>query len=476
MNVIPTMPNTTLKRTRRFVPRWNVVVYATAIVGILVLGFLLIGQPLEKRAEPTSLTEPVRTSHPERSVTLAEDQHSRISPQQPTKKPTVKTPELLVTEDQVVRIPSENTLTTAGAESFPQDVSPMAASPGHSDEEYAYDLVKDIEVIAFHHNGLTEQTIYDFDDALQTLIAQGPAAVPAIREFLENGEDVSFVEVMSDENFLDYSSLRTGLFEALRQIGGLDAEEVMLAELQATGRPLEVAVLAKVLDELAPGEYRQDSVNAARETVARAAPRELEGRQLGPVFQVLQDYGDASVVPDLQQNMEKWGHYSTVALAGVADGEGVPVLVEMVEKRPDHNTNNRVNESAIYSDENLFALQMLTQVAFQDASASATLLEQTRSNSIPESLWPKMALGLSGRYQFQNEKPDDPDMPGLGPHVIASGGQLIYIRNKNGRIPLAFEEATARVALIEELISVSQSPQAFQALESARAFLIREQL
>src|SRR5688572_3500780 len=83
---------------------------------------------------------------------------------------------------------------------------------------------------------------------LEKLRELGSAAVPAIRDFLAGGADVDYniplARVGRNGSVpLDFSvppSLRLGLFEVLKNIGGPEAESVLLRELQTTGRGVEV--------------------------------------------------------------------------------------------------------------------------------------------------------------------------------------------------------------------------------------------
>jgi hypothetical protein len=143
---------------------------------------------------------------------------------------------------------------------------------------------------------LTPAQAKQINQSLKDLVAQGTAAIPSIREFL--ARNASSVGDQKGGKMVEYSSLRIGLFDALKQIGGPEALEVSLSTLQNTGDPWEVAILARNVEQQAPGEYRQDILKAARESLAQASPDRLAGGDVGPLFQILQTYGDASVVAD----------------------------------------------------------------------------------------------------------------------------------------------------------------------------------
>jgi len=157
---------------------------------------------------------------------------------------------------------------------------------------------------------------------LENLIAGGPDALPAIREFLarnedldydansaggrgKNGSGMSFDPRISTE-FLVPPSLRIGLFDVLRQIGGKEAETLLAQALGTTGRGLEVAYLARVLQEMAPDKYRDLAVNAARDLLTNppakgSAP--LDKFDQNYLYGVLAFFNDASLVPQAQAQL-----------------------------------------------------------------------------------------------------------------------------------------------------------------------------
>jgi hypothetical protein len=107
----------------------------------------------------------------------------------------------------------------------------------------------------------------------ESLIAAGPAALPAIRNFLQRNQDaeydVGFVRGGRDGNIpLEFSvppSLRLGLLEAAKRIGGDSAEQLLAETLKTTGRGIEVAYLARALQQMAPDKYRSLALASARE-------------------------------------------------------------------------------------------------------------------------------------------------------------------------------------------------------------------
>lgn len=150
---------------------------------------------------------------------------------------------------------------------------------------------------------------------LEELIAAGPAALPAIRTFLARNQDLEFSAAGSGRGgrgsvpseFIVPPSLRFGLFDVVKQIGGAEAEQVLAEVLGTTGRGVEVGWLARVLQELAPNKYREVALAAARELLARPPAADpsspLDRSERDQLFGVLTLYGDTSYVGTAQANL-----------------------------------------------------------------------------------------------------------------------------------------------------------------------------
>jgi hypothetical protein len=343
-------------------------------------------------------------------------------------------------------------------------------------EIYPEDLVS--ELSEFARNGVPAEAGFAVADVVASLTAQGEEAVPAVRQFLEEGGDAGFDKVAG---LNPHSSLRLALFEVLHRIGGAAAEMTLLAELQSTANPLEIAILARFLDEQAPGVYHHLAVAAARETLQLTQAGQLSAGDVGPLFEVLHAYGDAAVLPDLQNQTDRWEHYATIALGELTTGEGIPVLVERMERRLEQSEYDPTEGSAIYQDKDLFALQILAQVAVRHPQALEALLEQAAAGRIPEALWPKLSQALAAVYLFQTTRPGlDVSAEALAedrpfPHVRIANEQILYIRNRHRAEDLSAEERDARVATIDEMLAVTESPRARGELEKARDSLWRGQ-
>jgi hypothetical protein len=149
---------------------------------------------------------------------------------------------------------------------------------------------------------------------LEELVAAGPAVVPVIRDFLNRNQDVDFAPAAQGRGarggvpgeFVVPPSLRFGLFDVLKQIGGPDAEKLLGEVLGTTGRGVEVAWLARALQEIAPNKYRDVALNAARDLLARplaANASPLDRNDRDQLFGVLTMYGDNSYVSTAQAQL-----------------------------------------------------------------------------------------------------------------------------------------------------------------------------
>jgi hypothetical protein len=140
---------------------------------------------------------------------------------------------------------------------------------------------------------------------LEQLAQIGPPALPAIRQFLASGQDVAYSapgkaprDVAALAEGLVPVSLRLALFDVLRQIGGPEAESILAENLSRTRRGLELAYLAHVLEEMAPGKYKDAALAAARDLLAGGGAAERDY-----LFELLQRFSDRSYVATAQAQL-----------------------------------------------------------------------------------------------------------------------------------------------------------------------------
>ncbi len=302
---------------------------------------------------------------------------------------------------------------------------------------------------------LTSEQVEAVQKKLGELKAQGINAVPAIREFLMRNQDLEFGAAAK---VIGYGSLRKALFGDLQELGGSEAVAVSREALQTTADPVEIAILARSLEYMEPGQHRHEALAAVRETLALASGSQAKVGDVAPLFQLMQTYGDSSVIADLQKSLPQWNYYATMTLAGLPEGQGIPALIQLAQ-----------TPTAIETGSGRFALQMLAQIAPQYAEAGAALLEQTRSNQLPDAAWKQIAAGLVGdQYEFGKPLPDL--VPMAKTYHIEAGNQNFYSTPlRKNRSNSQLEQ---RLGLIDQLLAANSSPTAAQALQHARATLL----
>lgn len=171
---------------------------------------------------------------------------------------------------------------------------------------------------------------------LESLNELGAGALPSIRNFLKQNVDVSYErerqqqvdengnpipggdrgrggpppwagggnELPRTEDYYPYS-LRIGLFDVVKKIGGADAETILAEALQTTGRGVEVAHLTQLLEEMAPNKYAALAIAAAKDLLANPLtienPTRLDEQSKTFLYAVLRKYNDTSFVSVAQQ-------------------------------------------------------------------------------------------------------------------------------------------------------------------------------
>jgi hypothetical protein len=379
-------------------------------------------------------------------------------------KAVVQNPETLAPETSASAPESKARLVVEPAPvlTAPPALAPAPAGSRPEPSVYTRQLVAALTNLDFKAGPLTPEKAAEWRQGLQQLTQQGAAAVPAIREFLERNRDIDFTAANAG-SALGEPSLRFALFDALKQIGGPEAQALAAQTLQTTADPREIALLAKSLDQQAPDQYRQAAVDAARAALAMAAEGKLAGRDVGPLFGVLQQYGGAEVVPDLERATGQWRYYAAITLAGLPDGAGVPSLIQMVE---DPNGAAKGGRQA--------ALQMLAEVSPQYPAASAALLEQAKLNQIPNATWINISEVLAGHsYQIGGPEADSAGT-GSGSNLKSyhlEFGNQNFFSSPNSTV-LNTDQINQRVSLIDQLLAMNSNATAAELLLRSRASLV----
>ena len=225
----------------------------------------------------------------------------------------------------------------------------MISAPAAPAEESAQDILNDLLNVKLGSGSARNTGLRMVVFKLETLTQRGRLAVPAIREFIGRNVDVNYSQqdtANSTTNQADANggnnrgfnrgnnnngggfggrggarrarnletlqadwvvppSLRLGLVGTLKEIGGEEPEAALAEMLSTTGRGVEVAYLAVVLEELAPGKYRDAAVAAAIELLmnppAIDSPDRLDDLSKSYLYGVLEYFKDTSFAVNAQQ-------------------------------------------------------------------------------------------------------------------------------------------------------------------------------
>ena len=305
--------------------------------------------------------------------------------------------------------------------------------------------------------------IQEWKSGLQELAALGRRGIPAILRFLADGTDLRFGPELRAE--LGHGSARTGLMQALRQIGGPEAIVAMGQLLDQTRSYPELALMAQGLEEADPGTHRDRILERARAELANAvaapAAASAEPPDAAALFEVLGHYGGPESAPDLEAAAERWKYYATSALARLPDGAGVPSLIRLA----DPNTGG---------SQRLQALQVLAELAPANESARDYLITLTSSGGIPADHWSYLQQPLSGNQYFVadavlTQYPPTAHWSDIQTLHIRTGNQTLYsIPSASSQTP---EGIQRHLALIDQLIGFASSGAAHTSLREARQVL-----
>jgi uncharacterized membrane protein YgcG len=242
-----------------------------------------------------------------------------------------------------------------------QTVDVSAPSSSAPAEESPEDILNDLLAVKLGSGEARNASLRFVVFKLESLAQRGVAAVPAIRSFIGRNVDVSYnAEENQNGNAADANaanggnnqtnnnngggnrrfnrggggfagggnnfrgggrrgrnlqnlrtdwvsppSLRLGLVGVLREIGGPESEQALAEMLSSTARGVEVAYLARVLEEIAPGKYSTAACAAAKELLLNPPavddPDQFDQLSKSYLYGVLEMFHDASFAPNAEQ-------------------------------------------------------------------------------------------------------------------------------------------------------------------------------
>ncbi len=208
------------------------------------------------------------------------------------------------------------------------DATPIA--DGGLSAEEIIDELTNIKLTSANRRAVERRVQFLFD----SLIQQGDAAVPHIRAYLNRMEDVEFTVQRAEGeeegrgrgrggrgndwterirgrmrgSSLDFEqppSLRIGLMDVLKEIGGSSAEVALGEVLSKTARGFEVAYVAKtVRGMIGPDAFRDEAVGAAHDLLSNPIeitnPNNYDRNAKRYLFSVLEMYNDQTFIQSAQ--------------------------------------------------------------------------------------------------------------------------------------------------------------------------------
>lgn len=259
-------------------------------------------------------------------------------------------------------------------------------------------------------NRAMRQIIYH----LQMLVELGDTGLPVIRDFLKQNKDVDYVNDVinaagehirrgsstsfasrqaTQTDFFMPPSLRLGLIDVLDQIGGEQAQGILAEQLDTTGRAIEVAYIARVLQEEAPDKYRDNALKAAKELLvsppAIDQPNRFDENAKAYLFQVLAMYNDTSFAKNAQTLLiapdGRVDKQALTYLNNVLKEQAVPALA-LAYQNP--QLTNQTERAALFS--------ALLNFAGASPQANQMLKEFVASDDRPAAIRAYTIQGLAG--------------------------------------------------------------------------------
>ena len=364
-------------------------------------------------------------------------------------------------QESLDRSPSKRPEREARATPAMNHAGSMAAATGSEppDPNKVHQWVSSLVALDLKSGSISAEQAATWKQNLRQLIGAGTQAVPAIKDFLGRNQDIDLYALPGGKQLGSYTT-RQALFGALTQIGGPEAEALLRDTLHTTADPGELAILAKSLETLAPGENQDEILSAARETLQMAANGQLTGqRDLGPLFDLFQKLGDGQSADDLLAAAKNWGYYATQTLARLPDGAGIDDLIKLA------------TDPTLGLTRADYAFQALADAAWDQPRAAEALVLQAREGRIPPSAWSAIAEALGGiqTHIFDGVTTEESTLAGSLRKVrwvhLDLGNQNYYAAQPLSMLP---EELDKRISLLDQLLALNTDPSVVSQLQAQR--------
>ena len=343
-----------------------------------------------------------------------------------------------------------------GSPAAPAPTIVMSTPQSVPAEESPQDILNDLLNIKLGSGSERNMALRMVVFKLESLAQRGKASVPAIRAFIGRNVDVEYSEQSNASNnqadaggstnqsnqinnnnnnggfaggpggrggrggrfrriqnlqtdWVVPPSLRLGLVGTLKEIGGPDGEKALAEMLSTTARGVEVAYLARVLEEIAPGKYRDAAIAAAKELLMNPPaidnPNQLDDLSRSYLFGVLEFFHDTSFAVNAQQMLVgKDGRLDTDAmsyLTEVLKDQSVSALYSAYENP---NLTNQFDKMSV-------GREVLNYVG-QNSQANALFTETLNNPDLNSRLKAVTVAQLAGGGfgPFNSQSPTDPQV------------------------------------------------------------------
>jgi len=343
-----------------------------------------------------------------------------------------------------------------GSPAAPAPTIVMSTPQSVPAEESPQDILNDLLNIKLGSGSERNMALRMVVFKLESLAQRGKASVPAIRAFIGRNVDVEYSEQSNASNnqadaggstnqsnqinnnnnnggfaggpggrggrggrfrriqnlqtdWVVPPSLRLGLVGTLKEIGGPDGEKALAEMLSITARGVEVAYLARVLEEIAPGKYRDAAIAAAKELLMNPPaidnPNQLDDLSRSYLFGVLEFFHDTSFAVNAQQMLVgKDGRLDTDAmsyLTEVLKDQSVSALYSAYENP---NLTNQFDKMSV-------GREVLNYVG-QNSQANALFTETLNNPDLNSRLKAVTVAQLAGGGfgPFNSQSPTDPQV------------------------------------------------------------------
>ena len=310
-----------------------------------------------------------------------------------------------------------------------------AAAPAGPAQESPQDILTDLLSIKMGSGEARNNALRMVVYKLEQLAQCGNSAVPAIRAFLGRNVDVDYNDQDESTNTNRFGgpnnfrgrggffrrmqdlrtdwvvppSLRLGLVGVLKEIGGANAIQALAEMLSGTGRGVEVAYLARVLEQMAPGQYKDAAVSAAKQLLMNPppinSPDQLDDLYKPYLYGVLEMFNDTTFVPNAEQML--------VGPDGRLDRDAMDYLSQVLKDQSVSALYNAYESPGLSNqfDKMNLGRQIMTYVG-QNAQANSLFTETLNNTNLNPRLkaFTVAQLAGGGFGPFAQAAPTDPQM------------------------------------------------------------------